>query len=414
MEYLPGPDRAAWPSAERKNVPAAGAVSLRRGSCPVTAKWVQSIPALDHFSQVADPSLYVSLPDDWHVGVADVVDSTIAIEAGRYKAVNLAGAATIGAAANALGGDLPLFAFGGDGARLAVPPEHAAAASRALSQVAMWARRDLDLELRVGMTTVAAIRAAGFDARVAFWQSSDHVRYAMFTGGGLEWTEKQLKSGVLGLPVAAIDDDPDLTGLSCQWGAILPRNGNILSLIVKQVPGTAPERFAEIVSGLVAVLETAGCLNPLPAEGPDVRWPSGAVGLQSRIARQGLGGPARFVRVLAGVVLTWLVFKLQIRVGGFEPNRYRREIAENSDFRKFDDGLMMTVDCSSAIASQIRSILDEAAAEGIVRYGMQLQEEALMTCVVPSVLTSDHVHFVDVAGGGYASAAKMMNGQTRI
>jgi hypothetical protein len=34
-----------------------------------------------------------------------------------------------------------------------------------------------------------------------------------------------------------------------------------------------------------------------------------------------------------------------------------------------------------------------------------------MTCFVPSVLTSDHVHFVDGAGGGYASAAKQLNAQ---
>lgn len=75
---------------------------------------------------------------------------------------------------------------------------------------------------------------------------------------------------------------------------------------------------------------------------------------------------------------------------------------------------MMTVDCSPEIASEIQSILDKAAAEGIVRYGMQLRDEALMTCIVPSVLSSNHVHFVDGAGGGYASAAKMMNSKVQI
>lgn len=34
------------------------------------------------------------------------------------------------------------------------------------------------------MTRVAEARASGYDVRVAFWQVSDHLRYAMFTGGG--------------------------------------------------------------------------------------------------------------------------------------------------------------------------------------------------------------------------------------
>ena len=73
------------------------------------------------FDALADPQVYTSLPDDWVVGLADVVDSTAAIEAGRYKAVNTAGAAVISAVTNALGRvDFP-FSFGGDGATFAVP-----------------------------------------------------------------------------------------------------------------------------------------------------------------------------------------------------------------------------------------------------------------------------------------------------
>ena len=33
------------------------------------------------------------------------------------------------------------------------------------------------------------------------------------------------------------------------------------------------------------------------------------------------------------------------------------------------------------------------------------QDAALMTCFTPSVMRSDHVHFIDGARGGYATAA---------
>lgn len=80
----------------------------------MSEEWLKTVPVLDHFAQVADPSRFMPLPDDWVIGVSDVVDSTGAIAAGRYKAVNLAGAATISAVANALGGRLSLFVFGGE------------------------------------------------------------------------------------------------------------------------------------------------------------------------------------------------------------------------------------------------------------------------------------------------------------
>jgi len=50
------------------------------------------------------------------------VQSTQAIRESRYRAVNMAGAAVIAAAKNALDGrDFP-YVFGGDGATFAVPP----------------------------------------------------------------------------------------------------------------------------------------------------------------------------------------------------------------------------------------------------------------------------------------------------
>ena len=72
----------------------------------------QKIPVLTEFEQVADWSIYKPLPSNWQIGIADVVNSTKAIVSGRYKEVNFAGAATISALSNALGGKMPLFAFG--------------------------------------------------------------------------------------------------------------------------------------------------------------------------------------------------------------------------------------------------------------------------------------------------------------
>src|ERR1043166_4648332 len=81
------------------------------------------ISLLRGFERLMDPALYAPLPDDWIIGVSDIVESTKAIAANRYKAVNMAGAAVIAAVTNALEGREFPFVFGGDGASFAVAPD---------------------------------------------------------------------------------------------------------------------------------------------------------------------------------------------------------------------------------------------------------------------------------------------------
>ena len=92
-----------------------------------------SIPVFDSFGALMEPALYKPLPDDWTIGIADIVQSTKAIRENRYRSVNMAGAAVIAALKNALGGsDFP-FVFGGDGASFAVPAQDLARAHEALA-----------------------------------------------------------------------------------------------------------------------------------------------------------------------------------------------------------------------------------------------------------------------------------------
>src|SRR5712672_4623926 len=96
------------------------------------------IPVFRGFGSLMDPALYSPLPDDWTVGVADIVESTRAIAAQRYKAVNMAGASVIAAVTNALDGREFPFVFGGDGASFAVAPGDLARTREALAATAIW------------------------------------------------------------------------------------------------------------------------------------------------------------------------------------------------------------------------------------------------------------------------------------
>jgi hypothetical protein len=379
-------------------------LAIEAGDGEADAGFYARVPAFTSFARLTDPMIYSALPDGWVLGLSDIVQSTAAIGAGRYKVVNTAAAAVIAAVANALAhADFP-FVFGGDGASFALPRRFARLAEDALAAVAAWVRDELGLTMRVALVPVAAVRANGFDVRVARFAPSANVAYAMFSGGGLAWAEGQMKQGAFAISPADRGVRPDLTGLSCRFAEMASARGVILSLIVIPAPQSAPAAFGAFVGRLLALAEGEEEGRPIPDDGPVQRWPPAGFELEVR-ARGGRSRLFTRISLVARSLAAHVIFKTGMRVGGFDPTRYRRQLVDNTDFRKFDDGLRMTLDCTPGLADRIEALLAAAQASGTARCGAHRQFSALITCFVPAPTRGDHVHFVDGAMGGYAAAA---------
>jgi hypothetical protein len=372
---------------------------------PSTDSFYDRLTPFEAFADVTDPRHYRSLPADWFLGVADIVDSTQAIAKGRYKAVNAAGAAVIAAVINApVAINFP-FVFAGDGASFALPGRYMQTARDALAKTAAWAEDMLALNLRVAIIPVPAIRSARFDVRVARFAASRDVSYAMFAGGGLAWAEAKLKEGYYAIPRAEAGQMPDLSGLSCDFAPIQAQQGVILSIIA--VPSGEGPQFAALVADLLALLDTnerAG--RPLSESGPLPAWTGGGFdrAIATATPRPRLGPLDRAMIVPRAIVRRFSLMT-GISFSDFRPARYRRQLVNNTDFRKFDDGLRMTVDCTPATADAIELRLGMAEQAQVCRFGTYRQRAAHLTCFVPSLARSDHIHFVDGATGGYAAAA---------
>src|SRR6201747_145862 len=246
------------------------------------------IPVFRGFGSLMDPALYSPLPDDWIIGIADIVESTKAIAEARYKAVNMAGAAVIAAVTNALEGREVPFVFGGDGASFAVSPDDLERAREALAATAAWVKDDLDLAMRVALVPVAAVRAQGLDVRVARFAPSPNLSYAMFSGGGLGWAETAMKRGEFSVIQASPGTQPDLTGLSCRFEEIPSVRGLILSVLIVPAKGADPARFRRLIEDAVALVERSpDAGRPVPPGGPAIRWPPSGNEYEARGIRGG-------------------------------------------------------------------------------------------------------------------------------
>jgi hypothetical protein len=269
----------------------------------------------------------------------------------------------------------------------------------------------MDLALRGAMVPLAAIRAEGHDVRVARFAPSPNVTYAMFAGGGLAWAEREMKRGAFAVAPAPDGARPDLSGLSCRFEKIPAARDTILSLIVRPARSLADPEYRRLVEELLELTANerdAG--RPVSQAGLRIRWPPAGLAFEaSAHSRHGRRRLRDWVAVAARTFLYVAILRFDIPVGRFSKQDYYSEVVENSDFRKYDDALRMTLDCTAALAERIEALLADAATQGVVVYGLHRQADALVTCFTPTVF-GKHFHFIDGAAGGYATAARKMGG----
>jgi hypothetical protein len=358
-----------------------------------------------------DARRYAPAPDDWLLAVTDVAGSTQAVEQGRYQLVNMVGAAGIAAVKNACAGLAIPFLFGGDGAVVLVPPTCAAATRAARAATCSYAVASYGLTLRAGALTVGEIRRHGSDVLVARYEPSPRNSFGLFLGGGVQLLERAIKGREPAIPVARVEIAPDpagpppnLAGLSCRWAPLRSMRGKMVAVIVT---GAADPQAVH--DGIVAIAdpEHRG-VDPVRPENLVAKWPPRTLMLEARARRATSRLPLRVIAlgVLLETLLAWVVLKRGRPVGGFDPERYKAEVAHNVDFSKYDDTLSMVIDCPEDRIAGIRGYLDGLSARGALSYGIHLSDTALMTCLVESATEARHVHFIDGGEGGYTRAAK--------
>jgi len=371
-----------------------------------TFEFTRALPPASDFSRSFDEADYVAVPDDWLVAVTDVEGSRKAIAAGRYKAVNMAGATMISALMNGLGGhDIP-YIFGGDGAAVLLAPQERGAAEPVLAACITFVAEELELRLRAALVPVSRLRSDGFDVRVRMVRVSDAIANFAFVGGGLTHAEKLMKAGEFAVAPAPPGARPDLAGLSCRWAPVRDEGRSIVSLIVEPKAALGAAGFADLEARLLAV--AGGAKSPLPSDGPGVVWPPAGLELEARATHGDRSLFTRRMMLYFTTFLGWFLFKTGMPLGSFSPQRYRKVTALNTDFRKIQDGLRMTLSLDPAAVARLRQWLEAERAKGAIRFGMLEQDSAVLTCYVPSLSSDAHYHFLDGAGGGYAGAASAM------
>ncbi len=362
------------------------------------------------FSALARFDAYSAVPGDWKVALTDVRSSTKAVREGRYKEVNLAGAASITGLLNAMPDlDLP-YIFGGDGGTVLFPESREGAVRSVLADLKLFAHQTLNIDLRTGVVPLRTIRKAGYDIRVRKFEMSSFNPLAMCTGGGLDYADRLLKienQAENQTPVGGGFRRLDLEGLSCRWEPLKSQNGAIMALIVKPLGANGAKHISRMLDNLARI---AGSLDeetrPVQKNNMRYRWPPRWLWFERAAPNRNRKSALSWrLWLYLETFFQLLCERFAIKIGSYDGAYYASELRSNSDYRKYNDMLRLVLDVSPEKADRLRQHLELELEAGHLVYGMKLSDTAMMTCLLFSLEQSHHVHFIDATDGGLWSAA---------
>ena len=380
-------------------------------------RFYAQLPVLTNFDDIGRWNNYSPLPDDWHVVMCDVRNSTAAVEAGNYKNVNTVGAAIITALLNAAGDIEIPFIFEGDGSMLCVPPQLLDDARAALLETRELARRSFDLDLRIATLSVAQIRKAGSNILVARHRISENYVQAVFAGGGMAYADSYMKdpatAALCAVESGSIAPRGSFDGLECRWQDIPSPHGETVSMMVRAL-GDHENAAAEVYRNLIAkVREIYGdddACHPVFPPNLSFAFDSKRLGNEVGVRAMDRGPVGKWLyltKMRFVVLLGWFLMTFGIRTSKTDWGRYKQTVASNSDVKKFNDCFRQILSGTPSQRKALTDWLDRCFARRELVYGAHVTGSAQMTCVVFDY-SGRHLHFIDGAEGGLAFAAKAL------
>jgi hypothetical protein len=380
------------------------------------------LPVIDNFVDVSNPEIYNGLPDDWHVVVTDVKDSTKAIEKGGYKVVNLLGASSIIAMLNLMKSFSLPFVFGGDGATICLPPSLVERAKRSLVATKQMATDVYGMDLRVGIVPLRHIRERGYDVLVARYRVSENFVQAVFSGGGLQFAEECIKDPVSGsnfrLEAGDAKPEADFSGLECRWQNVPGAHGEVVTLIVQAVGSDAEQKnktYREVIRRISDIYGTDAMCRPVREQDLTMTLEERQLSGESNVRSYGKGVLYRlwyWFKIRYGVITGWYLMKMKMETKNVKWGEYKSQVAANTDYKKFDDKLRQVLSGTGEQRQQLSAFLEERFQRRELVYGIQVASTALVTCLIFNY-NGAHVHLVDSDNGGYAVAATQMKKQLK-
>lgn len=372
----------------------------------------RNIPVTDKTFEelISDKNSFFEVPEDWHIVVTDIRNSTGAYEKGKYFEMNIAAASCIIVAINIAKMErleIP-FIYGGDGAAIVVPPELLDETLEELATLRKNVGKNFGISLRVGSVQVTEIKEKGFKLMVAKYQVAKKYTQAVFLGPGLYEAEKIMKSDARHETKKPGNSTKlNLRGLQCRWDTIDPpkKKDEVVTLIVE---ATDHEEHGNIYKKVIRKIdEIYGSFDKRhPISHNKIKHASDFKTL--KLASFAKFGHFNVLYVLIQMLqsrLTKILLKLEAPI--IFHDDYTTELVTATDTLKIDGTLKTIIAGNKKQKEELVKYLESLEKKGEIFYGYHVSDSTTMTCYIHKK-DDEYINFLDGAGGGYVQAAQML------
>ncbi|MBA3674803.1 MAG: DUF3095 domain-containing protein [Chitinophagaceae bacterium] len=365
---------------------------------------------------LAEQKLFTNFPDNWHVVVADIVNSTQAVKTGKHDDVNLIAAGSLIAAINAakpFNTEIAYF-FGGDGGTVIVPDEIVNKILSGLNAHKINSLKNFSLELRVGSITIGEIIKAGHELKVAKVEIGKGYNKSVVIGNGLKYAENIIKDNYLQdkesieHQLLTIDSSElNLEGLECRWDRIKPLTSSleVVCLLIEAVNFKNQSTvYRDVMIKLDEIYGEADKRHPITMNRLQLltTFLKFKKEMMVRYSKWKIG---HFLKAFFETLIGRLYFKYNWKVNDLKGQEYLEQVIAFSDTLTIDGRINTIVSGTKENRLRLLEYLNQQEQKGLLIFGHFVSTESIMTCYIEN-RNDKHIHFLDGSNGGYTEAAK--------
>jgi hypothetical protein len=352
--------------------------------------------------------MFKKIPDDWHIVLVDIENSTQAVKNGLHHEVNLSATGSIVAILNEIKKkyqnlEIPYF-FGGDGTTFIIPDIFLDTALTVLENYRHHVKRTTSLTLKVGSLQVKELYERNLKVKIAKLALNPYLTIPILLGTGLKYAEGVIKASFVN---NTIDYEKiktvDLNGMECRWQEIDPPDDaeKIVCLLVNcSDDALQAQVYQSIIEEITNIFGTDTERQPIST--PKLKLDLSVSKIKNEMYAR--IGEYSFVYL----VKNWLItifgkyyFKL------FKEGKdYIEKISQLSHTIMIDGTINTVISGTQEEIERLTAFLNDLEKQGKIIYGIHTTHASIMSCYVEDRKTN-HNHFVDGTEGGFTSAAKM-------
>lgn len=361
---------------------------------------------------LGDETRFKTIPEDWHVIITDIKQSTEAIQKGLHQAINLAATASIISALNIAKEHnitFPFF-FGGDGATLILPNSLKEQVIVALSIHQKNVKQFFGLDLRVEEVPVSEIYQQG--KKISIAKSKLNRRYVIpvVLGEGLGFADRLIKEKEFRVRGQEKETDMlNLTGMECRWDSVKPPEAQheVVCIVATSVdPNKQSVVYKEVLEAIERIYGSFNARRPISVKGLKLL----ASLPRFKAENQLKFGTSSFGKMTKSI-FNYLIGKFYLKFKGDGKN-YLETLVEHTDTLVVDGRINTVISGKKENRIELENELNRLESEGLIHYGLSVCKESIMSCYVQD-RKSNHIHFVDGSEGGYTRAATVLKKKLR-